>query len=183
MTRFGDAADPIVAMLIAAAGGAAVASTTAQPSSADVGLVVRQVGLAPQANPTDAIANSSNITRIMASLMGFDGTNWQRQRLANAFKPQDAVAVGTEATIWTPAAGKKFRLMGGVLAVATAAGAVKLRDNTAGTIIAVIPTLTLNDPVPFELDQGILSAVANNVLTAQGAATAVLHGIVFGTEE
>lgn len=183
MARPGSQADPDFVELVGAADGSPVVTAAGAPASTDAGLVVRQVGLPAQANPTDAISNAANITRIMASLMGFDGTNWQRYRLANVFKPQDAAAVGTEVTIWTPAAGKKFRLMGGVLAVATAAGAVKLRDNTAGTIIAVIPTLTLSDPVPFVLGQGILSAAANNVLTAQGAATAVLHGLVWGTEE
>lgn len=105
-----------------------------------------------------------------------------RPRAASVFKPIDAVAIGAEATIWTPAAGKRFRLMGAVLA-ASAACTVKLRDNTGGTVIREL-LLAASTPLvlPFE-GNGSLSAAAGNVLTATSSAAANLTGYVFGTEE
>ncbi len=110
---------------------------------------------------------------------------WVRQRTANTFKPQSAVAINPEATIWAPAAGKKFRLMGGTIA-SSVVGNVTLRDNTAGTIIAVVPCGVAGVGYPIfgpNAGNGILSAVANNVLTATGPGLATLSGTVFGTEE
>lgn len=104
---------------------------------------------------------------------------------ANVFKPLTAVAIGAELTIWTPAAGKKFRITGWELSVGTAAGNVSLKDNTAGTTILVLPKAPLDTVFtnPPNMGNGILSAAANNVLTATGIATATLSGTIFGTEE
>lgn len=103
-------------------------------------------------------------------------------RTPNVFKAHDALAIATETTIWTPAAGKKFRLMRYHL-ISSVAGNIVLRDNTAGTIIAVIPSGAGGSGVFVDLGNGILSAAANNVLTATGPATATLSGVVMGTEE
>jgi hypothetical protein len=114
----------------------------------------------------------------------FTGITWERQRNPVVFKPLNAVAVGTETAIWTPTAGKKFRLMGAVVSVGTAAGNVVLKDGTAGTTILVIPKGPLDTPIVLPaMGNGILSAAANNLLTATGAASATLSGYVFGTEE
>ena len=106
-------------------------------------------------------------------------------RTPAVFKPLAAVAIATEVTIWTPAANKKFRLMGGRVA-SSVVGNVTLRDNTAGTIIAVVPCGVAGVAYPIfgpNAGNGILSAAANNVLTATGPALATLSGTVFGTEE
>ncbi len=102
-------------------------------------------------------------------------------RTPAVFKPQNAVAIAAEATIWTPAGGKKFRLMGYHL-TSSVTGNILLRDNTAGTIIDVIPA-TAGQCVVVDLHNGILSAAANNVLTATGPALSTLSGEVDGTEE
>lgn len=112
----------------------------------------------------------------------WNGSNWDRPRTPNIFKPQNAVAVATEATVWTPAAGKKFRLMGGVLTGPGAAGAYEFRDNTAGTIIFTV-FLSAGQAVPFDLGNGILSGAADRVLTCDGPASATLTGTIWGTEE
>lgn len=101
--------------------------------------------------------------------------------------PLSAVSVAAEVTIWTPAAGKKFRLLGYCLTSGTVGGTVTLKDNTAGA------TLPINCPfgaaaqtlivVPPALGLGFLSAAAGNVLTATGAATQTLSGFLVGTEE
>jgi hypothetical protein len=114
----------------------------------------------------------------------FNGSTWDRTRNPNVFKSLSAVVVTTETTIWTPTSGKKFRLMGFCLAQGVATGAVTLKDNTAGTTILVIPQNTVGVAVCSPvLGNGILSAAANNVLTATGASTETLTGFVFGTEE
>jgi hypothetical protein len=113
----------------------------------------------------------------------FNGASWDQQRTPKVFTTLSAVAIGSEATIWTPASGKKFRLMGFVLASGTVGGGVTLKDNTAGITIFIVPTLTVSSPVHAVLGNGILSAAANNVLTATGIATETLTGTVWGTEE
>lgn len=141
-----------------------------------------QLGDAITANAT-ATPNQTDIQQAQASMpYGVTGTSSaDRLRTPSKFVPLNAVNTNAEATIWTPAAGKKFRLMRLVLA-SSVAGNVALKDNTAGTTIAVIPTLA-GAPVVVDLGNGILSAAANNVLTATGPASSTLSGMVMGTEE
>lgn len=105
-----------------------------------------------------------------------------RLRTPFVFKPLDAVSIAAETTIWDPAAGKKFRLMGYHLS-SSVAGNVIIKDNTAGTTIAVIPSGAGGAGVCVNLGNGILSAVVDNVLTATGPAVSTLSGVVWGTEE
>lgn len=101
----------------------------------------------------------------------------------NVYKVVNGVTITSEQTIWTPAAGKKFRLMGMWFGITTLAGPVLFKDNTGGTNIAIIPLGTTSS-VPFEFgDRGILSAAANNVLSVIGPTGAVLSGMVWGREE
>jgi hypothetical protein len=124
------------------------------------------------------------ITGIWAALQIIsNGSGIVVPRTPKIFKPLLAVAITAETTIWTPAAGKKFRLMGFVITQGTLTGNVTLRDNTAGTTILVIPASVVGNSLYVPLGNGILSAAANNVLTAQGAATETISGFVFGTEE
>lgn len=123
----------------------------------------------------------SNSIMAMAGL--FNGVNWDRQRTPKIFIPLNAVSIAAEATLWTPAAGKKFRLMGFSLASGTVGGGITLKDNTAGTTILIVPTATVAVAVNGNLGNGILSAAANNVLTGTGIATETVTGYLFGTEE
>jgi len=97
-------------------------------------------------------------------------------------KPLSAVNINAETTIWTPASGRRFRLLAYHL-VSSVAGNVVLKDNTAGTTIAVIPSAAAGNGTfgvfPFG---GIPSAAINNVLTAT-LATATLSGWIAGFEE
>lgn len=114
----------------------------------------------------------------------FNGQSLSRARSPNRFINLSAVSVASEATIWTPASGRKFRLMGYVLETGTVGGNVVLKDNTAGTTILIVPFGAANGVIVSPpMGNGILSAAANNVLTATGTATQTLSGYVFGTEE
>jgi hypothetical protein len=102
-------------------------------------------------------------------------------------------------TIWTPAAGKKFRLMGGIITVVGTAAAAsivecQLQDGVDGTIIldlaAEVPAALATGEtvvIPFNLPgNGFLSAAANNVLNADltvAMATGAWFINVWGTEE
>ena len=143
------------------------------------------IRVAAAGSAQDAVASDSTLYRIRTTPHNYvyNGATWDRERTPNVFKPQSAVAIGTEATVWTPGAGKKFRLMGGIISVGTLAGDVVFRDNTAGTTIAVISCVPVGESVAFDFGNGILSATANNVLTADGPAASTLSGTLWGTEE
>lgn len=102
-------------------------------------------------------------------------------RTPKVFKTQAAVSVASEATLWTPTSGKKFRLMGFDLA-GDQAGTYTFKDNTAGTTIYV-GYFAANTPRSVNLGNGILSAVANNVFTCTGPASSHVTGTIWGTEE
>lgn len=96
----------------------------------------------------------------------------------------NAVVLTAETTLWTPAAGKRFRLLGGLVSIGVAAANVILRDGTAGATIYIIPKAPLDTPtwLPW-MGNGLASAALNNLLTGQGIATTTISGILFGREE
>lgn len=112
-----------------------------------------------------------------------------RLRLAfspDTFKIIDAVAItaGTPATVWTPASGKKVRLLGWALS-STASAALEFQDSgAAGTVIAQSPLLAaagLHEAPP--LGEGILLAAADNTLELDVTGNSTVSGMVFGVEE
>ena len=152
------------------------------------GAVVANVGatINATATVTDIVAVLRNDTTVpeWVANADFNGTGWESQRIAKTFKAQNVVAIATETAVWTPAAGKKFRLMGGDVAISSN-GTLTLRDNTAGTVIAAVQ-LAANVTVPLfggNGGNGILSGAADRVLTATGPAGSSLIGTLFGTEE
>jgi len=111
----------------------------------------------------------------------YNGATWDFQRTPVIFKPFSLTAATAEVTIWTPSAGKKFRLMGFVIG-AGAATTILFNDNTGGTLIFTAK-VTTGIALAVNLGNGILSAVANNVLTVTRGTSGTLDGTVFGTEE
>ena len=112
-----------------------------------------------------------------------------RLRLAfspDTFKVIDAVAitVGTPATVWTPASGKKVRLLGWALS-STASAALEFQDSgAAGTVIVQTPLLAaagIHDAP--RLGEGILLAAADNTLKLDVTGNSTVSGMVFGVEE
>lgn len=63
------------------------------------------------------------------------------------------------------------------------AGNVRFRDGLGGSVIFVLPHVSLATVIPFNLTGGRLSGAANQALTVQGAALAVLNGTIWGIEQ
>lgn len=140
-------------------------------------------GLGTSATLGDGGSNTQSYIATENFNYQFNGATWDRLRTPKVFTSLNAVSVASEVTIWTPTAGKKFRLMGFCITQGTLAGNITLKDNTAGTTILIIPAAVVQTPLVVSLGNGILSAAANNVLTATGSATETISGFVYGTEE
>lgn len=133
------------------------------------------------ASLADAFANPST-TKIEALLGVFNGATWDRLRTANVFTTVALNAGTSETTIWTPASGKKFRLLGFLLTCG-AASTLTFKDNTAGTTIFVTRGTTDAPINTGPMGNGILSASADNVLTVTRGTSCTLSGTLFGCEE
>jgi len=125
------------------------------------------------------------------------GANLEAQRTPDHFlSVETAVAAAT--VVWTPAAGYRFRLMGGIISfagpiyAAAAANSITLQDEAAAIQMIFncwIPTVAAHMPaIAFDLKpNGYLSVAANNrlrILNSGGNFTAGSIRIdVWGTEE
>lgn len=141
-------------------------------------------------------ANFSPAPLELAILSGFNGSTFDRVRVASVFKTVIATALGLT-TVWTPAAGKSFRLMGYTISVAgtlaaTGVELIKLVDNIVGNVISqhqatvTITTPTGDTQIGADLGQGFLSAAVNNVLKVNLGTAMATGGVavnVWGTEE
>lgn len=138
----------------------------------------------PAGAPTWSMSAAAVIDQSGTQLTVWNGQAFSRQRSPSTFININALSIAAEATIWTPAAGRKFRLMGYVLESGTIGGNVLLKDNTGGTTRLIVPFGAANGVIVSPpMGNGILSAAVNNVLTATGTATQTLSGYVFGCEE
>lgn len=133
--------------------------------------------------PADALSPAAPVETLNFDLR-YNGATWDRQRSPNVFKTVALGAGTTETTIWTPASGKKFRLLGFILTPG-AATSLTFKDNTAGTTIFVTRGTT-DTPIIVPagaLGNGILSGAVDRVLTVTRGTSATLDGVVWGTEE
>src|SRR5438270_894637 len=94
-----------------------------------------------------------------------------------------AVVANTPQAVWTPATGKKFRLMGYHLGVAVAAASVILKDNGTEVVRSGFLAIGQTDACDLLASVGIPSAAANNPLQVDVSANATVHGFVWGFEE
>lgn len=131
--------------------------------------------------PGDSDANAL-LPAVNARPQLFGGAMWERQRTPTVFKVVDLAAGTSETTIWTPAASKKFRLMGFLL-TCEAASTLTFKDNTGGSTIYVARGGVDVPITPAGMGNGILSGTANNVLTVTRGTSTALRGVVWGTEE
>lgn len=153
---------------------------------------------------TDQLDSTGNDTTPRLSTVNrpsvFNGVNWDRKRTPKIFKTVTVTAAGSTA-VWTPAAGKKFRLMGYSIevtgnAIQAVGGNFEAVFLDAATAIGAgsswyIPAAALNvfgsdGGKPFELGNGYLSTLANNALNINLSAALTGGEIrvnVWGTEE
>jgi hypothetical protein len=147
----------------------------------DSGAITADTELPAAAALADGAANPTS-PLVGDCLLVWNGATWDRVRGITIYKDENGVTITTITTVWTPASGKKFRLMGGCISV-SAACSVLFEDNAAAAYVMRTPKLLADTPYNFDLGQGKLSAAANNVLKATSSAAAVLTGVLYGTEE
>lgn len=114
--------------------------------------------------------------------MLYNGSTLDRPRKATVFK-NVAVSLGIGATnaLWTPAASKKFRIMGIAIGADTTTN-IYVQDGA--TNIATLKVGAAENSLVVDFGQGILSSLANNVLNIfNNGAAAGLYLTVWGTEE
>lgn len=124
-----------------------------------------------------------------------NGPEFVALRTATVFRTVVADAAG-ETTIWTPAAGLRFRLLGYTISVCGTLAALGVEtidflDGTGGAIIAshlaaVGATVSGDSQISAQLGNGILSAVADNELVVDLGTAFTDGGVainVWGTEE
>ena len=112
----------------------------------------------------------------------YNGSGYEYVRIASTRKDLSAVTITSITSVWTPASGKKFRLMGGCISL-SAAGNVLFEDNAAAAFIFRTPKLLADTPYNFDLGNGYLSAAVNNILKATASAAGAITGTLYGTEE
>jgi hypothetical protein len=149
-------------------------------------------------NVDDVPPQTTGQQSVAAQLYGWNGASFDRVRLANISYTVIATASGATA-VWTPAAGKRFRLLGYTIDVAgtlaaTGVQTIELQDNATtfkNHLGHVIETTTASisggaDHMGADLGQGYLSTAVNNVLNINLSTTMATGGVainVWGTEE
>lgn len=136
---------------------------------------------------TDA-AGSANLA-VVSTLQGYVGSSaWDRLRLANIYKTlsRASIAAAGNSTIWTPAAGKKPRLMGGIITV-SAAFIGSIRFGTAGSGVVKIPLETSSALTIMigPMDNGLIATNANDVIEVNNASAGAVSvaAVLWGLEE
>lgn len=99
---------------------------------------------------------------------------------ANVHKYVEA-AMDAETAVWMPAAGKRYRFMGGVVSVTTA-GVVRFRDGVAGPAVLAV-NLPANGSIAIDLGEGIVSGAVGRPLTAFHSSGGIVAGVLQGREE
>jgi hypothetical protein len=95
-----------------------------------------------------------------------------------------AITAGTPVAIWTPPAGKRFRLMGWSLATSAATNVI-MEDSSGGAnelLRCGVAAANVASISP-DLGNGYLSTAANNALYFDVTASATISGFVYGVTE
>ena len=115
---------------------------------------------------------------------GDGGRSWTPALAPTKFVKLASTAVGSIATVWTPASGKRILLLGG-LVTASAAISVLFEDNAAAAdnFVFQLPTLVAGTPTPFSLGPfGFTLSAVDRVLKATGSGAGNLIGTLWGQE-
>jgi hypothetical protein len=85
--------------------------------------------------------------------------------------------------VWTPASGKKYRLLGWMLSLSVA-GEVIFKETTGGSEFLRTPAMAAGAGLASPpLGLGIPATAANDALAIDVSASGTVNGFVFGTEE
>jgi len=143
------------------------------------------------ANMSDFSAFTSALT-VKAGEYVAKGNNLELVRTPSIFKTGTANAIGSTA-LWTPAAGKKFRVMGYTFTLpstaTSAAGTVITLKDDATSVFTIIVMGTTSGALSGSVElpgNGYLSTAADNVLNINCSAALTAGQIavsVWGTEE
>jgi len=142
----------------------------------------------PAVGLTSAWGDSIDQDTVPAVVPFFLGTSTglRRVRGVETSKPGQATALADAGTtdVWTPAAGKKFRLLGLVVG-SSVAGRVALVEGAGNTLVLPVRLLANQSLFLQIAANGILSAAANNVLKIRNnaGAAADLDWCAWGMEE
>lgn len=138
---------------------------------------------------SDSLGTTGILLGVANFNLGFNGASFDRVRVGKVYKYIEYLnlANATATTVWTPAAGKKFRLMG--VQVGTSSGSnalVHLRDGAAGSGTPFHTIRTgQTDTKDFSFGNGYISSASNNVLEIYNntGATCSVWVTAWGTEE
>ena len=115
---------------------------------------------------------------------GYDGTNLRFICVTNGAAQFSVGTIASTAslTVWTPASGKRFRLLWLNLSTSVAGGVELVDGTTAFAEVALAAAVGQSILLP---SGGYLSIAANNVLklTNETGATSTMIGTAIGTEE
>lgn len=165
-----------------ATSGNALVNAADAPSSVNAITLTVDTEFPAAATLADTTSNPST-TGAAAYLFSYNGLTWDRVRLPNTLKDLATVTITTIQTAWTPASGKKVRLMGGTLS-ASAAMSILFEDNAASSSVKFrTPKLAADTPYTFDIPGGMLLSTINNVLKITGSAAGAVTGTIWGTEE
>jgi hypothetical protein len=141
------------------------------------------VGFQKGANPSTLGTHTTpSLAAVVVEDVLVSNGAYEQAREADTFKSFDLTAVTTEQTIWDPASGKKFRLLG-IHILASATSEVELIDGTGGATIFRIGAV-INVPITIPLGRvGILSGAADRNLMVKAGTSTNLFGTVYGVEE
>ncbi len=129
---------------------------------------------------TDGYSTGIRSLPTFSYLYLFNGATWDRARTAVTFKSVNLAAATAETALWTPAAGKKFRLIRLCLTPGAACD-LTLNDGAGGTTLMVLGATAA--PLILDFSNGILAAANNNALTVVRSVSTTLKGVVIGAEE
>lgn len=138
-------------------------------------------------NATPALANQMSDGATGAAIITsgpfcFNGITWDRLRTPNVFKVVTlTIVAGTPQVVWTPAAGKKFRLMGWSLSLSVD-GRVLFDDGVTTDVLGTRAAVA-GEGDTVDIGNGLLSSAANNTLRIDASASGDVRGLVWGTEE
>lgn len=135
---------------------------------------------------SDSLGTTGTLLGVANFNLGFNGASFERVRVGKVYRHIEYLTLpdATGTTIWTPASGKKFRLMG-ISVSCGSAGRLAIRDGNSGTDFIARFLYAGADTKTFDFGNGYLSLQADRVLELRNNSGATVNAWVtaWGTEE